>query len=156
MPEKNQRNLIVAIDMLRKEGVDAKLYIVGDGHLRPELEQLIESLGLSEDIAITGFVSNPFAILRESDCFLFPSDYEAQGLAVLEARMINMPIVVNNYPAVNSVLIEDKQYIMENARPESILEGMKAYIRGEVPTDYVFDLKEYNKKAYSQFENLLD
>ena len=156
MPEKNHRNLISAINMLRNEGVNAKLYIIGDGHLRPELEQAIEGLGLTDDIAITGFVSNPFAVLRESDCFVFPSNYEAQGLAVLEARMINMPIIVNNYPAVNSVLIDDKQYILDDPSPESILKGLKAYINGEIPTDYVFDLKKYNEEAYSQFENLLN
>lgn len=155
MPEKNHENLIYAIKQLRDEGKNVCLYIIGDGHLRNHLEDLINNLGLTKYVIITGFLSNPFSIMKECDCFVFPSEYEAQGLAVLEARMVNLPIIVNNYPAVESVVLGDKQYIMDDPSVESISKAMNAYLDGKIPSDYKFDLKEYNKAAYSQFENLL-
>lgn len=154
MPEKNHENLIRGVKLLRDEGKDICLYIVGDGHLRPQLEFLIEELDLRKYVIITGFLSNPFVILKESDCFIFPSEYEAQGLAVLEARMIGLPIIVNNYSAVNSVLLDDKQYIMEDSSVMSICKAMTAYIDGKIKSDYVFDLEGYNRTAYSEFERL--
>lgn len=156
MPEKNHRNLILAVKRLLQEGVLCKLYIIGDGQERKELEGLIEELGIQEQVLITGFVKNPFVILKECDCFVFPSIYEAQGLAVLEARLVGLPIIVSNYPAVESVLLEDKQYILQGTGIDDIYKGLQAYIDGKVPDNYQFDIKSYNHKAYQEFENLIN
>ncbi len=155
MPEKNHHTLIRALKRLIEEGEDCMLYIVGDGHMRSELENLAEKLGIGNRVIITGFMSNPFVIMKECDCFVFPSIYEAQGLAVLEARMVGLPIVVSNYPAVTSVLLEDKQYIMNGTDTEAVYEGMRAYLDGKVPGDYQFDAQQYNQKAYQEFLDLL-
>lgn len=155
MPEKNHHTLIRALKRLIEEGEDCMLYIVGDGHMRGELENLAEDLGIGDKVIITGFMSNPFIIMKECDCFVFPSIYEAQGLAVLEARMVGLPIVVSNYPAVTSVLLEDKQYIMNGTDTEAVYEGMRAYLDGKVPGDYQFDIQQYNQKAYQEFLDLL-
>lgn len=155
MPEKNHRNLILAVKRLLEEGILCKLYIVGDGQERKELEGLIEELGIQEQVLITGFVTNPFVILRECDCFVFPSVYEAQGLAVLEARLVGLPIVVSNYPAVESVLLGDKQYLLRGTGADDIYEGLRAYLDGKVPSDYHFHIKDYNQKAYQEFVDLI-
>ncbi len=156
MPEKNHRNLILAVNRLLGEGVLCKLYIIGDGQERKELESLIEELGIQGQVLITGFVTNPFVILKECDCFVFPSFYEAQGLAVLEARLVGLPIIVSNYPAVESVLLEDKQFLLHGTGADDIYQGLRAYLDGKVPDDYQFDIKDYNHKAYQEFEYLIN
>lgn len=156
MPEKNHENIIRAVKSLRDEGRDVCLYIIGDGHLRSKLESLIDELDLRKYVIITGFLNNPFAVMKECDCFVFPSEYEAQGLAVLEARMVKLPIILNNYPAVGSVLLDDQQYIMDNPSVASICKAMKEYLNGNIKADYEFNLADYNKMAYSEFETLLE
>lgn len=155
MPEKNHRSIILAMKRLIEEGVPCCLYIIGDGHMREELEGLAKELGIEDRIVITGFISNPFAILKECDCFVFPSSYEAQPFAVLEARTVGLPIVVSNYPAVESVMLEDKQYIMKGMDEDAVYQGMRAYLDGKVPSDYHFDVEEYNNSAYQEFLELL-
>ena len=123
--------------------------------MREELESLAEDLHIMDKLVITGFITNPFAVLKECDCFVFPSSYEAQGLAVLEARIVNLPIVVSDYPAVKSVMLGDKQYIMEGTDEDAVYQGMRAYLKGEVPSDYRFDVEEYNRKAYKEFLDVL-
>ncbi len=68
---------------------------------------------------------------------------------------MGLPIVVSNYPAVTSVLLEDKQYIMNGTDTEAVYEGMRAYLDGKVPGDYQFDAQQYNQKAYQEFLDLL-
>ena len=155
MPEKNHKSIILALKRLIDEGVSCRLFIIGDGHMREELESLAEDLGIEDKVTITGFITNPYAILKECDCFVFPSSYEAQGLAVLEARIVQLPIVVSNYPAVKSVMLEDKQYIIEGTDENAVYEGMRAYLDGKVSNDYYFDVAEYNRKAYQEFLELL-
>lgn len=156
MPEKNHQNIIHAIKRLVDNGYDAVLYIIGDGHLRSDLEALAEKLGVADRIFITGVMQNPIALLKCCDCFIFPSIYEAQGLAVLEARTVGLPIIVSNYEAVGSVLMEDKQYILKGTDVDSVYEGMLAYINGQVPSDYKFDIAQYNKHGMEEFEKLFD
>lgn len=156
MPEKNHRSLILALKRLLSEDVSCMLYIVGDGYMREELENLAKEEGIGDRVIITGFVQNPYAILKKCDCFVFPSSYEAQGLAVLEARAAGLPIVVSNYPAVESVLAGDGQYIVEGTDADAVYQGMRAYLAGKVPCNYHFNIKDYNDKAYREFLNLLD
>ena len=124
--------------------------------MREELENLAEELGISDFVIITGFVTNPYAIMKRCDCFIFPSVYEGQGLAVLEARIAGLPIVVSNYSAVESVFLEDKQYVMDGTDVDVVYNGMRAYLDGKVPKNYHFDVKEYNRKAYQEFVDLLE
>ena len=156
MPEKNHKNIIAAIKRLNDEGINAVLYIIGDGLLREQLESLALDLGIADKIIITGMIQNPLAILKQCDCFVFPSLYEAQGLAVLEARIVGMPIILSNFKAVKSVLIDDKQYITKGFEADDIYEGMKAFIDGKIPTDYTFDIEAYNKNGMTEFEGLLN
>lgn len=156
MPEKNHVNLIKAMKMLIDEGVDAVLYIVGDGHMRQELSDLITELGISDRILLTGVLHNPFMLLKRCDCFVFPSIYEAQGLVVLEARVVGLPIIVSNYGAVESVLLDDQQFLLKGTDEFAIYEGLKAYINGKVPSGYAFSVAEYNEMGKKEFARLLD
>ena len=156
MPEKNHENIIRAIKQLVDKGVDCALYIIGDGHLKEDLEELSCNLGISDRIFITGILENPLALLKRCNCFVFPSLYEAQGLAVLEARVVGLPIIVSNYDAVHSVLLEDKQYILKGTDVDSICEGMQAYIDGKISNDYKFDVAEYNNMGKAEWDKLLE
>ncbi|NMA79328.1 MAG: glycosyltransferase, partial [Clostridiales bacterium] len=146
-PEKNHMNLIDGFAKIREDNPDCRLYIIGDGPLRRKIEDNIASMGLSDVVHLTGNLSNPFPLLSQCDCFVFPSLYEAQGLVVLEARMLNLPIILSDFDAAPSVMMENGQLLI-GKESNDIYEGMKAFLNGEVPTDYKFDPQEYNKKAY--------
>ena len=129
------------------------LYIIGDGMLRTRLRRLCDRLGLSDRVIFTGNLSNPFAIMRRCDCFVFPSRYEGQGLVVLEARILGLPILVSNFSVVEDVCVPDGQLVV-GMEEDDLYEGLCAYFRGEVPRDYQFDVEKYNRKAYAEFEHL--
>jgi len=50
-----------------------KLDVLGDGPLRGELENMVESLNLKEKVTFHGFRDDPDAWMERSDCLLFPS-----------------------------------------------------------------------------------
>ena len=154
MPEKNHANLIRALKMLVDEGKDVDLYLIG-GPLQKSLTALADELGLSDRVIITGSIANPFAILKRCHCFVFPSLYESQGLAVLEARCVGLPIVVSNYEAVDSVTLDDQQYILSGFEAADIYVGMAAYLDGKVPADYTFDVHAYNRAGHRELDALL-
>ena len=138
-----------------KEYPGSRLFIIGKGVLMEELQTLTARERLEKNIIFTGNLTNPFLLMKHCDCFVFPSYFEGQGLVVLEARVLHMPIVMSDYGVAPSVCVENGQYLT-GMEKEDILKGLLAFAKGEVPKDYHFDLEEYNQKAIEEFYLVLE
>lgn len=153
--EKNHENLIMAFKNFLHFYPKSQLFIIGKGILMEELQDFINKNKLSKQVILTGNLKNPYLLMSKCNCFVLPSLYEGQGLAVLEARMMHMPIVMTNYDTVASVSVENGQYIV-GMDVESILDGLLAFTKGNVPLEYTFDVNKYNHKSLQEFEALFE
>lgn len=75
-----------------------RLDICGDGPDRLRLERLVESLGLLPRVTFLGVVSDVRQRLSEADIFCFPSRWEGQGIAMLEAAASGVPLLLSDLP----------------------------------------------------------
>lgn len=83
-----------------------KLIIIGGGEKwRGQLHSQIKDLGLSENIKVTGFVSEEekYKLLSQSKVFVFPSYEEGWGIVVAEAMATGLPVVAYNLPAYKEI-----------------------------------------------------
>ena len=151
--EKNHTSLIKAFRKFHKETPKSKLYIVGEGPLRPNLEAEIKEYGLEDSVILTGIVRNPFAIMRRCNCFVLPSHHEGLPMVLLEARSCGLPIIVSDFSTVSSSLYPDGQLLIKQT-PESIYNALCEFRDGNIPVCN-FDLEQYNKEAYEEFENAI-
>lgn len=106
-PEKGQLIAIRALKKLIDEGVDAMLTLVGDGKLRPQLEQAIGEFGLTERVTITGWAPNE-RVRQEilaARALLMPSFAEGLPVVVMEALALRRP-VIGTYIAGMPELVE--------------------------------------------------
>ena len=85
---KNHKLMINAI-----KNIAAKLYIIGDGELRGELETQIEELKLDKKVFLLGKQINPYKYLAKADCFVFSSNHEGFPNVLLEALACGLPII---------------------------------------------------------------
>ncbi len=74
------------------------LDICGDGPDRFRLERLTESLGLLPRVTFLGVVNDIKRRLSEADVFCFPSRWEGQGIAMLEAAASATPMLLSDLP----------------------------------------------------------
>lgn len=93
VPVKSQASLVRAFSKIAPVIRDAKLIIVGDGPLRPQLESLIEQLNLKDRVLLTGFKSNPYAWVSKAKVFLLSSKAEGFPNALLEAMALSRPVI---------------------------------------------------------------
>ena len=85
------KNHVLMIEAM--QDIDAKLYIIGDGELRKNLELKIEHLKLKDKVILLGRQKNPYKYLAQADCFLFTSNYEGFPNVLLEALACGLPII---------------------------------------------------------------
>lgn len=148
-PEKNQARLVRAFAAVHAENPRTRLVIVGSGPLAGELEALIAELGLQGSAFLTGMQRNPHAIMAKADCFVLSSDYEGQPMVLLEALVLQLPIVTVEFASAKNALPVGSGMVVPQT-VEGVADGMRALLRGEIP-DSRFDYHAYNAKAVSEF-----
>ena len=81
---------------LKDKNDDFVLYLIGDGDLRPVIEQKIADLGLADNVILLGVRKDVPKILCAFDTMIFPSIYEGLGGVVLEAQITGLPAIVSD------------------------------------------------------------
>ena len=82
------------LDAVRQLSCPFQLIIAGDGPERKKLELQCRSLGLTECVTFSGWISDTRPLMRKSDLLIFPSIWqEPFGLSGLEASAQGLPVV---------------------------------------------------------------
>ena len=110
VPSKGLDTLLHAHARVRAEGIDHHLLIVGEGSLRNELEQLARCLGVRNSVFMSGFVPNPYPLIKAADVFALSSRFEGLPLVLLEALGIGTAIVAADCPGGPSAVLEGGRY----------------------------------------------
>lgn len=106
--QKNQRDAVSALAILRKKGYNVILHLVGTSQdeYSNKLVAQITSLGLEEHVIFHGHQDDVFSILSLMDIGLTPSIDEAFGRTTIEYMLSEMPVVASNSGA-NKELVKD-------------------------------------------------
>lgn len=151
-PEKGQDNLLKAFAQFQKEYPNSRLYILGDGPLKKDLQNLIEELGIQQSAFLLGQVEYPFSFLKKCDCFILSSHYEGQPMVLLEAMTLGMNIVATDIVANRTVLENGKYGLLVENSIDGLVSGMKSIAENrEKKWGEPFDYKFYNEMAMESF-----
>ena len=84
---KNHLFLIDIFMELNSMIADSKLLLIGDGELREQITEKVNSLGLTNDVIFAGVVPNVYDYEQAIDIFMLPSLYEGLPLSIIEAQI---------------------------------------------------------------------
>jgi glycosyltransferase involved in cell wall biosynthesis len=111
--QKDHKTLLTAFKIVITKIPDAKLWIVGDGPLRSELEKRSRNLGLIRSVKFFGWVQNPYPLLNKSDLFVLSTKWEGFGLVILEAMSHSVPVIASDCDfGPNEILGKNKYGIL--------------------------------------------
>ncbi len=92
---KRQEDAIMAMSILEQAGFNTQLYIVGTGDstYRKYLNELILEHNLKNNVIFTGFLEDPFSLMKNMDIALICSRSEGFGRVTIEAMKIGKPVI---------------------------------------------------------------
>ena len=107
-PEKGLDTLVDAWPLVRARYSDARLILVGEGPMRPVLEERATAAGMSlgpgQAVEMPGTATDPGQALRDADLFVLPSREEGMSIALLEAMALGVPLVASSIPGNRRVV----------------------------------------------------
>jgi 1,2-diacylglycerol 3-alpha-glucosyltransferase len=126
-PDKYVERVIQAAAQALEQN-NAHLLIVGDGLRKPALMKLCESLGISDRVHFTGFISTKQGLpelYRIAHLFITTSEIETQGLVLLEAAASGLPIVAVRASCIPEIVHDNVNgFLAEPGDVEGLSQGM--------------------------------
>jgi len=95
---------------------DMRLYVLGDGELRSELERVAQRNGLSGRVFFLGFRPNAEEYLRSLDALVMPSLYEGFPYTMLEGAYWSVPLIASRVGGLQEVLTDHCECLLVEPR----------------------------------------
>lgn len=151
-------------EILRRNGLNFKLKIVGGG---PEMEaskELIQKLDLTENIEMTGVLENINPIYDEADIMIHTSIFEGLPMVFVEACSNGIPIVTSDCMPDNEIIEHDlngkiissdspsdfASAILEIVNTPTLFEKLR---QNALETSKRFGMKAYTKKMLEFYKS---
>lgn len=132
--QKDFPSLIRAFARVRRNR-PCRLLILGEGTDRPALETLVSELGLAGDVALPGFVNNPYAYMRRASLYVLSSRWEGLPTVLIEALYCGLPIVATDCPSGSREILGDGRHgiLVPVADEPALSEAIAAGLAGQAP-----------------------
>ena len=126
--EKNIDFLLKVVDQVRKTIPDILLLIAGEGPALVHLKKLSNTLRLNNNVLFLGYLDRHKELLdcyACGDAFVFASNTETQGLVLLEAMALGVPVVSTAVMGTKDILAPKKGALVCN---ESVFEFAESIV----------------------------
>ena len=144
--QKDFGTLIEAFARLRKTR-PAHLIILGEGEERSQLESLVQELQLAKDVALPGFVQNPYAYMHRAAVFVLSSIWEGLPNSLIEALACGCPAVSTDCPSGPVEILDGGKYghLVPMGNPQDMAEAIGKVLDGDERKPPRSWLKKYER-----------
>ena len=135
-PWKGFRYLIEAFSILRSTH-SARLLLLGDGPLRSELQSLVNSENLQDEVQLIGYVDNPLKYFYRSDVFVLSSLVEGMPNVLIEAMMCGCTPVATDCQTGPRELLQDGRfgYLVPVCDPSAMATAIQQALESPISAD---------------------
>jgi len=157
--QKNFSLLLNAFVDIKKKYPEYNLLILGKGEDQTKIEQIINSLNLSQSVNLLGYQKNVYKYLDKAKCFILSSLWEDPGFVLLEASYLNLPIISSNCPNGPSEILKNNErgFLFQNNNKEDLIRVFDDFhnCSKDLLKSKILKAK-INSKKYTKFNHYLN
>lgn len=114
---------------LLEEGINNKVYLLGDGSQKSEISVFLKQNHLENTFIFLGYKTNPYKYVSKCDLFVCSSISEGFSTAATEALIVGTPVCTVEVSGMREMLGEHNEYgvVTENSE-EALYEGIKSLL----------------------------
>lgn len=148
MESKGFDRLVRVHKRLLDEGFRHRIYILGEGEKKAELEEYIKDNNLNKSFILLGFRENPYKYVAACDLYVCSSRREGFSTAVTEALIVGTPVVSTLCSGAEELLGKNDEYgiVVENSE-DGIYTGLRQMLQSKALR------KKYAEKALERGRN---
>jgi glycosyltransferase involved in cell wall biosynthesis len=131
--EKNIDFLLRMLVRVRRDVPDVLLLVCGEGPAERPLARLAAALGLGDSVRFVGYLDRATELLdcyRAADVFVFASRTETQGLVLLEAMTLGVPVVAIAVMGTRDILAPGKGVLVPDDDERDFAAAVATVLRG--------------------------
>ncbi len=122
---KDYSTMLRACALLTEERSDARLWIAGDGPLRPALEELAAELEISRKVRFLGIRRDVPSLMNAADAFVMSSFWEGLPMVLLEAQATGLPVVATAVGGCGEIVrAGETGYVVPPRDPQALARAM--------------------------------
>jgi glycosyltransferase involved in cell wall biosynthesis len=121
---KGIQKVIEALPVLKRQGINFRYIILGEGDYKYYLEKRIQELCLSENVVLLGAHSDLLPYYNLADVFLLLSYGEAFGLVLIEAMACELPVIVSQQPPFDEIINDSCGIMVNENNPEEVSQAI--------------------------------
>lgn len=149
---KGREDLVDIYNDLHKDGIQEKLYILGEGPVSDKLEKKIKEFGLEGKVILVGQKKNPLPWMKNAKVFVHTSYGEGLPTVFLESMIAGTPVIAYDCPTGPKDILGKNQYgvLVKTGDKESFkIELEKLLKDGDRRKKYI---KDFYKDKLSEFD----
>jgi glycosyltransferase involved in cell wall biosynthesis len=136
--EKNPLVLLESLRILREQGKDVRLLMIGDGALKAEILHAARRLNVAQDVLLTGFRADARALMPVMDVIALSSLTEGLPVVLLEAMHAQVPVIA---PAVGGIceLLNGGAagVLLRSVTPQDLADGIRSVLDDDALRDRI-------------------
>ncbi|MFC1894485.1 glycosyltransferase [Candidatus Dependentiae bacterium] len=134
-PQKNVFDLLKAFkrvtqnELIKQKSIRPTLQIIGDGVLRPQIEEWIYLNKLTLQIQLLGWQNDTSQYVKQWNLFAMSSLWEGLPCAIIEARLSRLPVISYNISGISEVIFNGKNgFLIQPGRWDYLAKKMEEII----------------------------
>ena len=123
--QKNLFDLLQAFEFAYQKNKTIRLEIIGDGSLRPALEQWVAHHQLMHVITLHGWQEEVTSIMVNWHAFVLSSLWEGLPCAIVEARLAKLPVLSYNTGGIHDIIFNGENgFLYKQKQWQDLAQGM--------------------------------
>ncbi len=146
---------------LEEKGLHSKVYIIGDGPNRLQLQKQIDAANETENFFLLGAKENPYPYIKGADYFCLLSYFEGYGMVLDEAKILGKKIIITDTAAKESIEDYELSRVLPN-NENGIYEGLEKILsedikNNEIKSNYnIEETKKYYNSIIEKIETIIN